>query len=266
MEDLPAGTKWCPVLALVLLCACSAHNASIPASNPSGLYADAISEWEPSGYGCKWGPDSSGFPAEHIIDQYGVCGQIRTKTITPMKLDVQSGQMLKSGDAYQLVQIDDPAPSSRRIWADFFKKISPINWVKNGVRYVGIAPGQSSAPIDSQGELFAYLAGNNAGTVGILAASGFPSAGLAANWLSRYSLIDFTDNDGKPLATFAIAFSGKHSKDQYSRLSTLATQRIPERTGRWVFLSPIQNGQAIQEFYAKWRKAPDLVGGIRLHN
>jgi len=262
MDDLPSAAKWCSALALVLLCACSTQNPSHSLSEPSGQIADHYSEWVPSGYQCKWGPESSGFPANQLIEQYGACGMTRTRTITPAQFDPVTGMLHTSGMPYQVTQMDDPKPSGRRIYADFYRRFSPqlsaATPRKDGVVRVGALPGTGKLGIIEGGDVAAYLIGNDDHAAGILSASGFSSAGQAANWLARYSFVDFTDSEGKPISTFGIDFLNK--------VARASGAKSTDSSGAAVRLSPVPGGQKIEAFFLKWKKNPQMVYGLRLHN
>lgn len=270
MDDSSPAIKWCSALTIVLLCACSSHNPGHSVSEPTNQTVDRYSAWVPSGYRCKWGPESSGFTADKLIDQYGACGMTRTRTITPVQLDPVTGIVRISGAPYDLMQMDNTRPSSRRIYADFYRKFTPMVRAsgagRNPVTYVGLVPGARKLSVIGGGQVGAFLAGSGDKAIGVLSASDFSSSGQAANWLARYAYADFTNDEGKAIATFAVDFSGRTARGIGPDWRNQSKAGISSRTGAVAYLSPVSGGVGIKAFFSKWKASPGIVSGLRLHN
>ncbi|AXH60149.1 hypothetical protein PLA107_033730 (plasmid) [Pseudomonas amygdali pv. lachrymans str. M301315] len=194
----------------------------------------------------------------------------RTRTITPVQLDPVTGVMRISGSPYDVMQMDNTKPSSRRIYADFYHKFTPLVRAygagNNALTYVGLVPGTRMLSVIGGGQVGAFLVGNDDQAIGVLTASDFSSAGQAANWLARYAYADFTDSEGKPLATFAVAFPGITARGIDSDWRNQGKVGVSSRTGAVAYFSPVSGGIEVEAFFSKWRASPEIVAGLRLHN
>jgi len=75
------------------------------------------------------------------------------------------------------MKMDDARPSSRRIYADFYHKFTPLVRASgagnNAVTYLGLAPGARKLSEIGGGQVEAFLAGKEDKVIGVLTASDF---------------------------------------------------------------------------------------------